>query len=118
MSSLKENKACTIIDGMCYSSCCLLFFRVVGRDFNGTSEVVQMTSGERKCWNITILDDSISEGQQANYLGQAMEYFYIHLRPIRSSIGSSYVRVYITDNDQGMYSYSFHCDFKMSLNLS
>ena len=89
----------------------MFFFCVVGRDFNGTTEVLQMTSGERRCWNITILDDSISEGQQTDYLGQEEEYFYIYLR---SSVRSSSARVYIRDNDQGIYSCSFHCDFKVS----
>lgn len=84
-------------------SCCLLFFYVVGRDFNGTSEVLQMTSGERNCWNITIVDDSISEARQTNYVGPDLELFYISLQPIRSSFGGAYAVVYITDNDGGTY---------------
>ena len=83
-------------------SCCLLFFYVVGRDFNGTSEVLQMTSGERKCWNITILDDSISEGQRTHYVG--VKQFYITLRPLHASVGSASAWVYIRDNDRGICS--------------
>lgn len=85
-------------------SCCLLFFYVVGPDFNGTSEVLQMTSGERNCWNITIVDDFISEARQTNYLGPDVEWFYISLRPIRASFRGTHATVYITDNDRGMYS--------------
>lgn len=85
-------------------SCCLLFFYIDGRDFNGTSEVLQMTSGERKCWNITILDDSVSEARQTNYIGpDEAEWFYIYLQPIRASFGSTYATVHITDDDRGMY---------------
>ena len=61
-----------------------------------------MTSGERKCWNITILDDSISEGQQIHSVG--VELFYIYLQPLPASFRSASARVYIRDNDRGMCS--------------
>lgn len=51
-----------------------------------------MISGERKCWYITILDDSISESD--------VEVFYVYLYRFGSSQISA--RVYITDNDKGM----------------
>jgi len=69
-----------------------------GRDFIHVREVLQMTSGERRCWNITILEDSISEGQQTYFVG--VEQFYISLRPLRASVGSTSARVYIRDNDR------------------
>ena len=83
-----------------------LFFYVEGRDFIGINEVLQMTSGEKKCWNITILDDSISEVR--SYVGPGVEMFQISLQAIRSSVGSAYIFVYITDNDRGKYSSSNH----------
>ena len=85
-----------------------LFFDVEGRDLIGIDEVLQMTSGEKKCWNITILDDSISEVRQRSYVGPDVEIFEVHLQPIRASVESAYVIVYITDNDRGKYSSSFH----------
>lgn len=79
-----------------------IFLYVAGRDFIHIREVLQMTSGERKCWNITILEDSISEGQQTHFVG--VELFYIYLRPLRASVRSASARVYIRDNDRGMCS--------------
>jgi len=73
-----------------------------GRDFIHVREVLQMTSGERKCWNITILDDSISESQLTHYVG--VKQFYIYLRPLRASVGSASAWVYIRDIDRGMCS--------------
>jgi len=61
-----------------------------------------MTSGERRCWNITILEDSISEGQQTQFVG--VEQFAIYLRPLRASVRSASASVYIRDNDRGMCS--------------
>ena len=55
-----------------------------------------MTSGERKCWNITILDDSISEQPHAG-----VKAFGISL--YRYSFGTAYATVYIADNDGGTY---------------
>jgi len=109
----------TVIDGMWI--CFLLFFCVVGRDFIGINEVLQMTSGERKCWNITILDDFIIE---SSYAGPGVEWFYLFLWTNRASgsirIRSTYATVHIIDNDRGMHTYScsFQCDFTLSLNLS
>ena len=61
-----------------------------------------MTSGERRCWNITILEDSISEGQQTHFVG--VELFHIYLQPLHASVRSASARVYIRDNDRGMCS--------------
>jgi len=55
-----------------------------------------MISGERKCWHIVILDDSISESD--------VEVFYVYL--FRFGSGQMSARVYITDNDKGMCSSS------------
>jgi len=68
-------------------------------------EAFQITSGERKCWNITILDDSISEVQLTHYVG--VEMFRVYFRKLHPSIfeGPS-ARVYITDDDGGMCSSS------------
>ena len=52
-----------------------------------------MTSGERKCWNVTILDDSIDEIN--------VEWFYLFLSPWYASVGGAAARVHITDNDRG-----------------
>jgi len=60
-----------------------------------------MTSGERKCWNISILEESISEGQRTHYVG--VKEFYIYLRPLHASVGSASAIVYIRDNDRGMF---------------
>ena len=95
--------------------CCLLFFYVVGRDFNGRNEVLQMTSGERKCWNVTILDDSISEARRRYYGRPDEEWFHISLWPIRASFRSTDTTVYIIDNDRGIYSCSFHVVIELSL---
>jgi len=65
---------------------------VAGRDFVGRDEVVQMTSGERKCWNITILDDSVTID---------VEWFYVYLQPIYASFTGTNARVLITDTDRG-----------------
>lgn len=69
---------------------------VAGRDFVGRNEVVQMASGERKCWKITILDDS-------NTID--VEMFYVYLQPIYASFGRTYARVLITDTDRGRSTY-------------
>jgi len=79
-----------------------IFLYVAGRDFIHIREVLQMTSGERKCWNITILDNSISEGQQIRSVG--VERFYIYLQRLPTSVISASARVYIRDNDRGMCS--------------
>ena len=79
-----------------------IFLYVVGRHFIDIREVLRMTSGERKCWNITILDDSISEGQRTHYVG--VKQFYITLRPLHASVGSASAWVYIRDNDRGICS--------------
>ena len=56
--------------------------------------MLEMTSGERKCWNITILDDSIDE--------MDVEQFSLNLyAPLIFARISA--RVYITDNDGGMW---------------
>ena len=78
-----------------------------GRDFIYKHERLKMTSGERKCWNVTILDDSIDEME---------EQFYLHLDPLYSSFVKRsatlyyFVKrsatVYITDNDGGMWKLS------------
>jgi len=91
-----------------------------GRDFIHVREVLQMTSGERRCWNITILEDSISEGQQTQFVG--VEQFAIYLRPLRASVRSASARVYIRDNDrdtlylrlQNNGDYPFSCDGRLS----
>ena len=54
-----------------------------------------MTSGERKCWNITILDDTIGDAN--------VERFSVHLSPYYGSVAHASAGVYITDNDKGMY---------------
>lgn len=51
-----------------------------------------MISGERKCWHIVILDDSISESD--------VEMFIVYL--FRFGSGQMSARVYIRDNDKGM----------------
>ena len=51
-----------------------------------------MTSGERKCWNVTILDDSIDEG---------VESFQVSLHA--ASFRSAYAPVFIADNDGGIH---------------
>ena len=66
---------------------------IAGHDFIDVREVLQMTSGEKKCWNITILDDSISEND--------VEVFFVALQPTQYFSGRSVV--YITDNDGGTY---------------
>ena len=63
--------------------------------FIDKNEVLQMTSGERKCWNITILDDTIGDAD--------VERFSVHLSPYYGSVAHASAGVYITDNDKGMY---------------
>ena len=61
-----------------------------------------MTSGDRKFWNILILDDSISESQQTVYVG--VKQFSVYLQPIgHPSIRRTSATVHITDNDIGTY---------------
>ena len=67
---------------------------VAGRDYVHIVEFLEMTSGERKCWNVTILDDSINEIN--------VEQFYPNLWPLYASVGYASAGVHITDNDQGM----------------
>ena len=65
-----------------------------GRDFIYKYERLEMTSGERKCWNVTILDDSIDE--------MDVEQFYIYLY-LYAPFARISARVHITDNDRGMW---------------
>ena len=69
---------------------------VAGRDYVHFDELLEMTSGERKCWNVTILDDSINE-IDVKWFSPIL--FRQYSSVIRHHVST---RVHITDNDQGM----------------
>ena len=72
---------------------------MAGRDYAGINEILEMTSGERKCWNVTILDDSMIDEID-------VERFYLYLYPQYASLSGASARVHITDNDGGMWKLS------------
>ena len=86
------DKECTYNVGVVIS---IYLLYAAGRDFKFKYERLEMTSGERKCWNITILDDSIDE--------MDMEQFFLYLFPRNASVAATSARVHITDNDGGMW---------------